>query len=226
MSSSRLSRRTFLANSAKATGGVMTLGVLAGSRRLQAQEEQSFVYEYQNLTPHQGKTIEIMTDFIFPSDDDGPGAKDARVNVYIDRALGSHRAEYKSDYENGIAWFDQYCQATLNAAFADLDASNHRKALMGLDGRREPKEWPSDATLSGRDFFRMVITHTMEGMFCDPSYGGNYNEVGWKLINFPGRAPFGYDPPFSEYDMTIPEIEYPEWKPYSGPMKSKIIGQQ
>ena len=79
--------------------------------------------------------------------------------------------------------------------------------------------------MGARDFLRMVITHTMEGMFSDPAYGGNYRETGWKLIRFPGRAPFGYDPPFSEFDMTIPEIEYPEWKPYDGPMKSRTIGK-
>jgi len=219
-----LSRRTFLSNTAKATGGVMTLGVLAKGARVQAQEDQPFVYEYRNLTTHQGSTIERMTEFIMPSDDDGPGATEARVIVYIDLALGSHRIESKADYEKGITAFDQYCQTTYSEAFLDMAGANQRKAISGLDGRGEPKGWPGDAEIGGRTFFRMVITHTMEGMFSDPSYGGNHEQIGWKLINFPGRAPFGYDPPFSQYDMTIPEIEYPEWTPYTGPMKSKIIG--
>jgi len=35
-------------------------------------------------------------------------------------------------------------------------------------------------------FFDRVRTHTMEGMFSDPIYGGNRDKAGWKLIGFPG----------------------------------------
>ena len=41
------------------------------------------------------------------------------------------------------------------------------------------------------NFFTMVWSHTVEGMFSDPAYGGNRNAVGWKLIGFPG-AQYGY----------------------------------
>ena len=41
------------------------------------------------------------------------------------------------------------------------------------------------------EFFGAVRLHTIEGMFCDPMYGGNRDCVGWKLIGFPG-AQWGY----------------------------------
>jgi gluconate 2-dehydrogenase gamma chain len=31
-----------------------------------------------------------------------------------------------------------------------------------------------------------VRTHTMEGMFADPAYGGNKDFAGWRLVGFPG----------------------------------------
>jgi hypothetical protein len=37
-----------------------------------------------------------------------------------------------------------------------------------------------------QDFFTMLRTDTIEGMFSDPIYGGNRNMVGWALINYPG----------------------------------------
>ena len=40
-------------------------------------------------------------------------------------------------------------------------------------------------------FFAMVWAHTIEGLLCDPAYGGNRDGVGWKLIGFPG-AQYGY----------------------------------
>ncbi len=223
MTSKQLSRRSFLSNTARATGGVITLGVLSRRGVLDAQEATPFEYAWQNLDAHQGRTVDALTRMIMPSDDNGPGAAEARVIVYIDRALGAHRSDYRETYATGLADFDLYCQGTLKSNFVDLTARNQRRALMGIDRRGTPKGWPQDASMGARDFLRMVATHTMEGMFCDPSYGGNFRETGWKLIRFPGRAAFGYDPPFSEFDMTIPEIEYPEWKPYDGPMKSRII---
>jgi hypothetical protein len=35
-------------------------------------------------------------------------------------------------------------------------------------------------------FFDMVRTHTIQGTFCDPYYGGNANFIGWDLIGYPG----------------------------------------
>ena len=35
-------------------------------------------------------------------------------------------------------------------------------------------------------FFNMVKSHTWQGVFGDPQYGGNVNFAGWDLINYPG----------------------------------------
>jgi hypothetical protein len=35
-------------------------------------------------------------------------------------------------------------------------------------------------------FFALVRTHTIQGTFCDPFYGGNANFAGWDLIGYPG----------------------------------------
>jgi len=34
--------------------------------------------------------------------------------------------------------------------------------------------------------FEMIRTHALQGMFGDPSYGGNTDFIGWKLVRFPG----------------------------------------
>ena len=39
---------------------------------------------------------------------------------------------------------------------------------------------------SSAAFFGMVRTHTLQGTFGDPYYGGNANFVGWDLIGYPG----------------------------------------
>ncbi len=39
---------------------------------------------------------------------------------------------------------------------------------------------------SSAAFFALVRTHTLQGTFGDPFYGGNANFVGWDLIGYPG----------------------------------------
>jgi gluconate 2-dehydrogenase gamma chain len=32
----------------------------------------------------------------------------------------------------------------------------------------------------------VIWEHTVQGMFCDPAYGGNRDAIGWRLLGFPG----------------------------------------
>jgi gluconate 2-dehydrogenase gamma chain len=39
---------------------------------------------------------------------------------------------------------------------------------------------------SGGGFFNMVRSHTLEGTFSDPYYGGNQDFIGWDMLRYPG----------------------------------------
>lgn len=43
------------------------------------------------LTAEEAETLEAICDALIPSDEHGPGAKEARAIHYIDRSLASHR---------------------------------------------------------------------------------------------------------------------------------------
>jgi gluconate 2-dehydrogenase gamma chain len=51
-------------------------------------------------------------------------------------------------------------------------------------GRASNFSWPS-----AQAFFNTLRTHTMEGMFADPIYGGNKDFASWRLVGFPGAQP-------------------------------------
>ncbi len=38
------------------------------------------------------------------------------------------------------------------------------------------------------DFLPLLVTHTRQGFYADPIYGGNQGQVGWQVIGFPGPA--------------------------------------
>jgi len=47
-----------------------------------------------------------------------------------------------------------------------------------------PDQPSPPATL--RVFFDVIWEHTVQGMFCDPAYGGNRDAIGWRFLGFPG----------------------------------------
>ena len=79
-----------------------------------------------------------------------------------------------------------------NAPFAKLSAAKQDEVIAALEaGKATGFTWPS-----AQAFFNTVRTHTMEGMFADPVYGGNKDFAGWVLVGFPGAQPL-----FSLADM-------------------------
>ena len=60
-------------------------------------------------------------------------------------------------------------------------SANQDAVLSDMERNAAPGFSPNSAA-----FFNLLRTHTIEGTFCDPYYGGNANFVGWKLIFYPG----------------------------------------
>src|SRR6202007_1692788 len=69
--------------------------------------------------------------------------------------------------------------------FRRLSAAQQHEVIAALEqGKASEFSWPS-----AQAFFNTVRTHTMEGMFADPIYGGNRDFAGWRLVGFPGAQP-------------------------------------
>mgnify|MGYP002652775620 CR=1 FL=1 len=91
-------------------------------------------------------------------------------------------ADRQDFYRAGLAALDAYCWTTHKAPFAKLDAARQDAVIKELEGNKATGfTWPSAAA-----FFNTLRTHTMEGMFADPVYGGNKDFAGWRLVGFPG----------------------------------------
>ena len=111
-----------------------------------------------------------------------PGARDAGVLNYIDLALAGAYADLQDFYRRGLAQLDAYCRKTYNEPFVRLSATRQDEVITALDeGKAGGFTWPT-----AQEFFNTIRTHTMEGMFADPIYGGNKDFAGWRLVGFPG----------------------------------------
>jgi gluconate 2-dehydrogenase gamma chain len=140
--------------------------------------------------------VEAIASRIFPGDADDPGAREADALTYIDRSLGGAYQDLQVAYRRGLAELERLCAARHDASFAELPEEAQDQIVGDLDERfalleagEPPADDPRREILA--EFYGMVRQHTLEGMFCDPMYGGNKGCVGWRLIGFPG-AQWGY----------------------------------
>lgn len=161
----RISRRTVLAGATLVPVAALTAAAQAPKTALSASGRQ---------------TLDAFVDRLVPRDELGPGALDMGAANYIDLSLADYLAGEKASFTEGLAAVDAYARAQHDARFADLSPEKKDAILTAME----------NGTASGfsnsRAFFNRVRRLTLEGMFCDPYYGGNKNFAGWDLIRYPG----------------------------------------
>jgi gluconate 2-dehydrogenase gamma chain len=134
----------------------------------------------------QGATVAAFAERLLPGDPGKPGATDANVLNYIDLALAGAYADQQDFYRRGLAQLDAWCLKTYQKSFVKLSAAQQDEVIGALEqGKAGGFEFPT-----AQAFFNTLRTHTLEGMFADPVYGGNRNFVGWQLVGFPGAQLF------------------------------------
>src|SRR3984957_1823492 len=165
--------------------GIAALADIAAAQQHAHEAAQSSAPPpFQTLDAAQGAEIDAITSQIIPSTN-GPGAHEAGVVYFIDRALSTFDAHLRGSYRTGMAAVQQKRKAMFpdSASIAAL-ASEQQIQLM--------------KAIETTDFFELLRTHALYGFLGNPSYGGNRDRIGWKLIGFEDRMAF--QPPFGYYD--------------------------
>jgi gluconate 2-dehydrogenase gamma chain len=185
-------RRHFLAISAGAVGGLLLYSHERGAFQLPAKEQVVHI-PLRFFDSAEAIIVAAAVSRIFPSDETGPGAKEAGVTIYIDRHLAGpygsdHRRYTQGPFETGAPELGYQGKATPREIY--------REGLKGLAGFSRLEPAGQDKALREIEsslFFSLLRQHTIEGMFCDPIHGGNVEMKGWALIGFPGPRMSNYD---------------------------------
>jgi gluconate 2-dehydrogenase gamma chain len=156
-------------------------GEFASPSEAAAQAVSATRTRAENLTAGESDILEAIVARLIPTDATGPGAIEARAARYIDRALGGALASSRQIYTAGLAALDSYARSSRGAPFARLSATDQDATLMDVEAG-VATGFPENPAA----FFNLVRTHTLQGTFGDPSYGGNASFVGWDLIGYPG----------------------------------------
>lgn len=140
------------------------------------------------LTSDEAAEVDAIASQIIPSDTT-PGAHEAGVVLFIDRALATFFSRMAATFRAQLAEFRAECRAR-NPAVESFAALSSQQQIEFLK------------TVEHTPFFESMRLLTVLGMFAMPSYGGNRDGVGWKLLGFQDQHAF--QPPFGDYDRDYP----------------------
>ena len=138
----------------------------------------------KSLTEDEERTLTAIAERIFPATDT-PGAVDAGAVDYILIALGGAYAAQLPFYRSGLRAINRRAREMFGAGFAALSDAQQNSILSEFEAGTVPN-WKKAA-----EFFETLRYHVLEGLFCEPQYGGNKDMTGWRLVDFPGQQ-FGY----------------------------------
>jgi gluconate 2-dehydrogenase gamma chain len=150
--------------------GVAVIAPLPTTVRARAQAAAA--ESYVTLTATEAETLRAIVARLIPADNNGPGALEARADRYIDRGLAGALKPSRDAYTAGLAAVNAQAQSSKGSAFSKLAPADQDAVLTNIERTST--------------FFNLVRTHTIQGTFSDPFYGGNANFAGWDLIGYPG----------------------------------------
>ena len=186
MNSGNSSRRKFLFSSISGVGATWLAARWPAALAAQKQAEQAAreASPFQFFSPEQAADIDAISSQIIPSGDT-PGAREAHVVYFIDRALTTFDRDHQPAYLEGL----RQLPSRVNSLFPG------KTKLPDLTSEQQIQLLTS---IEKTDFFELVRIHTVMGFLAKPDYGGNQDEAGWKLIGFEDKM--SHRPPFGFYD--------------------------
>ena len=137
------------------------------------------------LSAGEAETVIALSSRIIPSVDKRPGAREAGVVFFVDRALSTFNAGQRKLYAEGLQDLNRRAADTFKTtAFSKLTAAQQDDVIRAIE--KTP-------------FFQAVRFDTIVGTFALPTWGGNRDYAGWHMIGLEHQPRF--QPPFGAYDV-------------------------
>ena len=126
----------------------------------------------QFFDSHQNETVSTIAELIIPRTD-SPGAREAKVNEYIDLYVSDIDPELGAKLIEGLGWLDAHAAAQHQKTFVKLDTAQQVAILQTLQGSKDPALQP------GTDLFTQLKELTVTAFYStkigvdDLNRGGN-----------------------------------------------------
>jgi len=210
-----LSRRRFLSHGISGLSSAWITAhwpaVLSAADHAHRAAQSATPPKFEFFSPEQAAEIDAIAARIIPTDDT-PGAREAGVVYFIDRALTTFASDDQKTYKGGLPELQARVRELFPAVerFSAATPEQQDEVLRSLDDHAPVPARPFRPRPAAQSFFETLRQHTIAGFLIDPDTGGNRDGVGWKVIGREREHMF--QPPFGYYDK-----DYPGWQPLLTP---------
>jgi gluconate 2-dehydrogenase gamma chain len=215
------SRRRFLLSSATAVSAAWVAAnwpdILAAAQHAHHSAHLAAAPKFEYFTPEQAAEIDALTARIIPTDET-PGAREAGVVFFIDRALKTFASNDRKLYAEGLSELQAVTREMLPGVerFSAATPEQQDEILRSLDKNSPSNYRPFRSRPPAQNFFETLRQDAILGFLIDPDSDlhGNRGGLGWQAI---GREPdHAFQPPFGYYDK-----DYPGWQPVARDAEKK-----
>lgn len=133
------------------------------------------------FSPHQWRTIRILSDLILPADEQSGSASEAGVPEFIDDWLDWKKGNLLAEIQGGLTWLDMECNRSFHYDFADCSPARQKQILDRI--AYPAKAAPEDS--SAVAFFNKLRDLVVSGFYTSQMgirglpYVGNEPQTGW-----------------------------------------------
>ncbi len=119
-------------------------------------------------------TIALVQQDLFPDTQGVPTLHNIHAKRYLKGVMHDVwvRHEEKDFIRNGEQWLHEASQQHFRKNYTDLKPLQRQKILRVISKERWGERW-----------IEILLSYIMEALLCDPVYGGNSAEVGWKWLH-------------------------------------------
>ncbi|HSY33205.1 MAG TPA: gluconate 2-dehydrogenase subunit 3 family protein [Verrucomicrobiae bacterium] len=207
-----LSRRRFLSQAGIGVTGAWVSAhwpeMVAAATHAHQAVQSGAAYKFDFFAPAEAVEIDALSARIIPTDDT-PGAREAGVVYFIDRALVTFGSGDQQKYREGLPELQSQVRVKFPGVekFSALTPEQQDAFLHAMEASQTENAPRRGRLNTARTFLEALRVATISGFLIDPEAGlGNRDGVGWKVI---GREPaHSFQPPFGYYDK-----DYPGWQP-------------
>lgn len=163
-------RRSFLLQSGALVATAAALaGVPLSLHHRPAPEPSGLVF-----SGAQRRLLHTVQAHLLPSDAESPGAADINAVDYVEWAITAPAIDpdLRSTLVSGLERLQNASRERFDLPFDDLRSGEREQLLRYL----------ADNTRWGRAWVSLNLYYLFEALLCDPVYGGNPDEIGWRWL--------------------------------------------
>ncbi len=139
--------------------GVMTERLQVAGGQLIALAQAPSSYELRFFTEDQNVLLDRLTELVIPADDHSPGARQAKVSLFIDLMASHSKSDVQDQWTRGLAAVEKESYAKFRKPFLHCNAARQDRIMQAMAANEDhPATEPEK-------FFAILKARTIDGYY-------------------------------------------------------------